>query len=620
MFKYTILALLLFAYSLPLNGMKRKRNNDDQKSKIIPAAKKVKNNNDLEPENNNNRNQLPNSQDSIELQLDQARELIELTQAKSLDTLNAIAQIVINTIQRTPDLNENIEIQEIIKKLLIAIEAKNDLATIKNYLNNLSGIADINQYLDRTDIAKIMVMNLDYNRNVGFISKLIHTISIPNKETLTHYSEAMKNLTLPLQYIVNIPSIAVQNAFKTTKALLFFAGAPKVCAPMIKWAGKFGAKKALNYVSENKLEAGVSLASTAAYAYFGTPALLILVALKFAWYSLGFKSLTAYGAFERDAENIKNKLQEELQRNTPHNFSTLDLCKHNLTELTLDTVGKQCFATNPMPLTLETQLILTQELLKHVNVINLSGNYLTSNADCLSGLSICATLTFLCLADNNLTSLEFIESIMQIKILDISNNEIDFGDASNLGALCTQKELIKLIVFNTKYPEFSLSDDAVSALVTECPILVHENIYACQEQYAKNWRGTKIEMEGLEDTKEAALKKKQKKVGKNESDNEQQEISAIIEEVQSYLKNDQASLYDYINTLSSVKISKDSNHANIKKVCRALLLKYHPDKLQALDAQEVEAKENIFKLMNKVITIILNNEKRALYDKMLNNQ
>ena len=214
MFKYTILALLLFAYSLPLNGMKRKRNNDDQKSKIIPAAKKVKNNNDLEPENNNNRNQLPNSQDSIELQLDQARELIELTQAKSLDTLNAIAQIVINTIQRTPDLNENIEIQEIIKKLLIAIEAKNDLATIKNYLNNLSGIADINQYLDRTDIAKIMVMNLDYNRNVGFISKLIHTISIPNKETLTHYSEAMKNLTLPLQYIVNIPSIAVQNAFK----------------------------------------------------------------------------------------------------------------------------------------------------------------------------------------------------------------------------------------------------------------------------------------------------------------------------------------------------------------------------------------------------------------------
>lgn len=627
MIKYTILALLLFAHSLPLNGMKRKRDNIDKESELLPAQKQVKEDvHDERPENNNNQltlleQPIHKNQNSIELQLEEARHLINLTDAKSLDDLNAIAQIAIDTIQRSAELNQNIEIQTILEKLQKAIKVESNLSTLKSYLMELSDIANINQYLTHSEIAKIMIMNLDYGRNLSFISKLSLALGTPERETLARYVQATKNIVSPLQYIlVNIPSTAVQNAFKTTKALLFLASTSKVSAPLVKWTGKFLGKKVLKYVSENKVETGVSLASTAAYAYFGLPALLIPFTFNIIWSSLGFRSLTAYGAFERDAIAINNKHQEKLQRNTPHSFSTLDLHERNLTEFTVDSVGKQCFATDPMPLTPETQLILTQELLKNINVINLSGNHLTNNTNSLDGFSICTSLIFLCLADNNLRSLEFIGSIMQLKILDISNNAIDFGDASNLEALTTQKELIKLIIFNTQHPEFTLSDDAIQCLTQECPLLIDTNIYAYKIEYTDTWRGTRQEIDNLEATKQAALQEKQKKLANNESENEQKEISAIIEEVRIYLNNDQATLYDYINTLSLTKISQNSDPSEIKSVCKKLLLKYHPDKLHAVEEQKRQNSENVFKLLNKVTAIIQDKEKHALYSKMLNSQ
>lgn len=614
MIKYIILALLLCANLLPLNGMKRKRNDDNQISELIPVTKYLKENKNQQINNNNNQpidaeHAVNMNQDSIEPQLDLARQFISLTNVKAPDALNAVAQIVIATIQRTPELSEAPQIKIVTQEMLDAIE-KNNSPLILQALNKLSLLVNINQYFNYSEIAQIMVMNLDYSKNVSLVSKLSNNLGI---QTLTRYLQATKEIVSPLQYVVKTPSTILQNAFKTTKALLFFAGSSKMSTNILKCTGNFFGKKILKYASENKFETATSLASFAAYSYLGAPALLIPFGFNIVWSSLGFRSLTAYGAFERDVIDIQNKRKEKLQRNRLHDFSTLELYKRDLKEFTLDTVGKQCFATDPMPLTPETQLLLADELLKHVNVINLSGNHLTNNTGSLNGFSVCTMLIFLCLSDNNLTSLEFIESMMQIKILDISNNPIDFSEASNLGALVSQKELIKLVVFNTQHPEFNLTDDAINCLVVECPILVHQNIYTSQEQYANHWKGTLQEIKALEDTQQAALAEKQKNIELNESENEQKEISSIIDEVRIYLKNDQATLYDYINTISDSKISPNDDRKKIKIVCKKLRLKYHPDKLQGLD-------ENIIKLLNNVAPIILNEKKRALYDKMLNSQ
>lgn len=613
MIKYIILALLLCANLLPLNGMKRKRNDDNQISELIPVTKYLKENKNQQINNNNQpvdaEHAVNMNQDSIEPQLDLARQFISLTNVKAPDALNAVAQIVIATIQRTPELSEAPQIKIVTQEMLDAIE-KNNSPLILQALNKLSLLVNINQYFNYSEIAQIMVMNLDYSKNVSLVSKLSNNLGI---QTLTRYLQATKEIVSPLQYVVKTPSTILQNAFKTTKALLFFAGSSKIPTNMLKCTGNFLGKKILKYASENKFETATTVASFAAYSYLGAPALLIPFGFNIVWSSLGFRSLTAYGAFERDVIDIQNKRKEKLQRNRLHDFSTLELYKRDLKEFTLDTVGKQCFATDPMPLTPETQLLLTDELLKHVNVINLSGNHLTNNTGSLNGLLVCTTLIFLCLSDNNLTSVEFIESMMQIKILDISNNPIDFSEASNLGALVSQKELIKLVVFNTQHPEFNLTDDAINCLVVECPILVHQNIYTSQEQYANHWKGTLQEIKALEDTQQAALAEKQKNIDLNESENEQKEISSIIDEVRIYLKNDQATLYDYINTISDSKISPNDDHEQIKIVCKKLRLKYHPDKLQGLD-------ENIIKLLNNVAPIILNEKKRALYDKMLNSQ